>query len=124
MRAKGAYDNIGNGLKLYFPLICQSNILGGVVGIDGLDEARLEILPKVVVQLLRLTPVVPKCVLLTVLEVDRGVVESEVHELGEASVADFGTVNEKLGKESNDAGTSNGNVHEVILAIETGLVID
>ena len=100
------------------------NILGGVVGIDGLDEASLEILPKVVVLLRRLTPIVQRCVLLTVLEVDRCVVESKVHELGELSVADFGTVNENLGKESDDAGTFDGSVHEMIPAVETGLVVD
>ena len=58
------------------------------------------------------------------LEVERGVVESEVHELGEPSVADFGTVNENLRKESDDAGNFYGNVHEMIPAVEAGLVID
>ena len=38
------------------------------------------------------------------LEVERGVVESEVHKIGEPSVADFGTVNENLSKESYDVG--------------------
>ena len=47
------------------------------------------------------------------LEVERGVVESEVHKLGEPSVADFGTVNENLRKESDDAGTFDRNVNEM-----------
>ena len=124
MRSKGAKDKIGNGSKLDLSLIRQANIIGCVVGIDGIDEESLEILPKVVVQLRRLTPVVTKCILLTVLEVDRGVVESEVHKLGEDSVIDIGTVDYNLGKESDDAGTFDGNVHEVIPAVETGLVVD
>ena len=40
--------NLGD-TKLDLPLIRQANILGGVVGIERLDEASLEILPKVVV---------------------------------------------------------------------------
>ena len=95
-----------------------------MVGIDKLDEASLEIFPKVVVSLRRLTPVVPECVLLTVLEIEHGVVESKVHKFGEPSVADFGTVNENLRKESDDAGNLYGNVHEMIPAVETGLVVD
>ena len=58
------------------------------------------------------------------IEVERGVVEREVHELGEPSVADFCTVDENLRKESDDAGTFDGNVREIILAVETGLVVD
>ena len=58
------------------------------------------------------------------LEVERGVVEIEVHKLGEPSVADFGTVNQNLRKESDDASTFDGNIHEMIPAVETGLVVD
>ena len=59
---------------------------------------------------------------MTVLEVDRGVVESKVHKLGEPGVTYFRTVDKNLGKESDDAGTFDGDVHEMIPSVEAGLV--